>query len=67
MTRNFSTLIATVNRREFLFSGGAGLAGAIVGYLPIAPIDYSYALGNYMSAAVGFDLDQSPDGGALLK
>ncbi len=52
MTGNFRSLIATVNRREFLFTGGAGLAGAIVGYLPIAPIDYSYSLGDYMSAPV---------------
>jgi len=49
---NVRVWLATVNRREFLFTGAGGLAGAIVGYLPIAPIDYSYALGNYMSAPV---------------
>ncbi len=52
MAGDISELLANVNRREFLYTGAAGLAGAIVGYLPIAPVDYRYALGDYMSAPV---------------
>lgn len=52
MAGDISELLTNVNRREFLYTGAAGLAGAILGYLPIAPVVYSYRLGVYMSAPV---------------